>query len=425
MINKQQFIESNFINKLLDFFVEKQKIDKFSTLISSIENIFLDFVNIEEVLYYSFSEKNFEFEFYSSTNKDNIEIDLIDTFIESGFITKALNSNQVFFENTNKNQSYGLGKIDSSERIIGLLVFKINSNALDLKVNDIKSIDVMIKIFSSVINEFLYRGRLKQSQQLIDQFVASRTIEIEKKKLSSDEQREMMSLNLLHAIPHEVRTPINQIMGLTNYLDQYYHSKDDMEIDELREIFSDILESGRRLNNLFDNYVFYSNLILLSNDIKKIDELTKKVTFSANSFMNEIIQSIKKNTDREDDFIINILDASLQIDQNHLIKIMQEILSNAIKYSEQGTPIEISTSIHNDKYTISCKDYGIGMDESMIENIGAYMQFDRSNFEQQGVGLGLAIVNKVLALYRGSMNIISEKEKFTEIRVKIPIAKVD
>ncbi|MBR8830568.1 MAG: Sensor histidine kinase RcsC [Chroococcopsis gigantea SAG 12.99] len=90
-----------------------------------------------------------------------------------------------------------------------------------------------------------------------------------------------------------------------------------------------------------------------------------------------------------------------------LHKLLFEIISNAFKFSESGTPVEVEGVAEGDRYRLTVRDYGRGMTEEQCDNMGAFVQFDRNRYEQQGLGLGLAIVKRLVEIYRGEITISS------------------
>ncbi|MBI3004969.1 MAG: ATP-binding protein [Ignavibacteriales bacterium] len=103
-------------------------------------------------------------------------------------------------------------------------------------------------------------------------------------------------------------------------------------------------------------------------------------------------------------------------------KIVEEVLSNALKFTEKGKRVEVSTSIEGNRSCIIVKDNGKGMTPEQVKRVGAYIQFDRSRQEQQGSGLGLALARKITNLYGGELAIESRLSVGTKVTVMIPRA---
>jgi signal transduction histidine kinase len=68
---------------------------------------------------------------------------------------------------------------------------------------------------------------------------------------------------------------------------------------------------------------------------------------------------------------------------------------------------------------ISISDQGRGMSEEQLECIGAYMQFDRAKYEQQGMGLGLAIARLLAEIFGGQLDITSQQNQGTTVRITL------
>nr|MCU0482005.1 ATP-binding protein [Anaerolineae bacterium] len=127
---------------------------------------------------------------------------------------------------------------------------------------------------------------------------------------------------------------------------------------------------------------------------------------------------------READLCLTVeANATIQISESDLNKILEEAIDNAFKFSQAGTPVTIRTSIEGDYFVISIQDKGRGMSSEQVESIGAYMQFERWVQEQQGNGLGLVIVREFLALYNGKLEIESKSSQGTNLRLKLLVAK--
>jgi len=117
----------------------------------------------------------------------------------------------------------------------------------------------------------------------------------------------------------------------------------------------------------------------------------------------------------------NIGDAILPIKPYYLEMIVREVLNNAFKFSSQDSPIRIVLSKTAEYYSIIVQDKGRGISKQHIRSIEAFTQFDRQQYEQQGVGLGLALVRKILDLYSGKFLIQSEQGAGTTVQLTLPL----
>lgn len=113
----------------------------------------------------------------------------------------------------------------------------------------------------------------------------------------------------------------------------------------------------------------------------------------------------------------------LAIAPNHLQWIIKELLDNAFKFSEPGTPIILQGQSLSRGYQLQISDRGRGMTQEQIARIGAFLQFGRNVYEQQGLGLGLAIAQKTVDMYGGRLQISSVYGQETVIDVTLPLAR--
>ncbi|MFN9649910.1 MAG: sensor histidine kinase, partial [Pseudanabaena sp.] len=125
--------------------------------------------------------------------------------------------------------------------------------------------------------------------------------------------------------------------------------------------------------------------------------------------------------ERPDDLQIDITEVDLRMASEDLIKIADELIDNAFKYSSQGTKVCLSSYATDAHWVLTIKDHGRGMTKAQIANIGAYIQFERQFYEQQGMGLGLFLAKTLVEFYGGNLNIHSEETLGTSIRITIPL----
>lgn len=242
--------------------------------------------------------------------------------------------------------------------------------------------------------------------------------EITAKKFNT--KYEALAESLRHYMPHEIRTPINVILGLSDFLRKNY---DQTNYKEARDILLNINESAKRLQRLFENYLFYANLELIAVETKEIEKLRTKQTPLAEYLLRDIVVYSAGNAGRTNDIELELEEGSVAVPENYFMKMIEEVLDNAYKFSERGKPIKIQSNTLKGYYFIHITDYGRGMTKDQIDNIGAYVQFERRIYEQQGAGLGLAIVKLITKLVGGDLIIKSQPNVFTTVTLKLPLAK--
>ena len=117
---------------------------------------------------------------------------------------------------------------------------------------------------------------------------------------------------------------------------------------------------------------------------------------------------------------LEVAAGAVAILEEYLRKIVTELLENAFKFSEPGTLVRLHGAACEGEYVFSIADTGRGMTADQVANIGAYMQFERKLYEQQGSGLGLTIARRLAELHGGSLSIQSTPGQGTTVTVRLP-----
>lgn len=102
-----------------------------------------------------------------------------------------------------------------------------------------------------------------------------------------------------------------------------------------------------------------------------------------------------------------------------LKKILEEIIDNAFKFSPPNTPVHVISNIKNNTWALSVINQGRGMTADQIANLGAYLQFERKLYEQQGSGLGLIIAKRLVELYVKKLIINSSLSQQTIVNIAL------
>jgi len=223
--------------------------------------------------------------------------------------------------------------------------------------------------------------------------------------------------NLSLMLPHELRTPLNGILAYGEILSADAATLQPAEISEMGQV---IHQSGKRLERLIENFLIYAQIELLRGDPHKAQALVKKQTAAPAKLIEEHARQEAKEAKRPDDLRLELQDIPLPISEEYLAKIVDELVQNAFKFSESGTPVIVSLTATPTGPAFSVLDRGRGFSTEYITKVGAYMQFDRKFHEQQGLGLGLAIARRLSELHGGTLSIQSDSKSGTTVTVKLP-----
>lgn len=226
--------------------------------------------------------------------------------------------------------------------------------------------------------------------------------------------------NISMALPHELRTPLIGILGFSKVIKSEYAT---LERTDMGEMADYIYTSAQQLHRLIENYLLYVQLETVLTDSEKVNLLRKSITADTFDIVSAATLNKADIVHRIEDVSCKFDDVPLMIAPEHLEKIVLELADNAIKFSNAGTPIGITSLYDDNNYTLCISNGGRGMTKEQIANLGAFMQFDRVGQEQQGSGMGLAIVQRIVTIYNGIFTIESIPNEITTFSVTIPIAK--
>ncbi len=238
--------------------------------------------------------------------------------------------------------------------------------------------------------------------------------------LRQESERKLAHLrdNISLMLPHELRTPLNGILAYGEILSAEAATLQPGEIAEMGQV---IHESGRRLERLIENFLIYAQLELFAADPQKIAVLRQKQTQCSAKLIEKQARSQAASANRVSDLVLELADRPAPISEEYLARIVDEVVQNAFKFSEAGTPVTVTAAESGDQLVITVSDRGRGFSTEHINRIGAYMQFDRKMHEQQGQGLGLSIAKRLTELHGGLLTIQSNAEG-TSVAVKLPRA---
>lgn len=231
---------------------------------------------------------------------------------------------------------------------------------------------------------------------------------------------EEIKMNITYALPHEFRTALNQIIGSGTYLK---NESENLEPTLTKEIANDVISSAKRLLKITENFLVYAQLESISADPNARKALTQNYRCDeAGAMIYDMITTKVATAERTSDLHIEcgVEGISVPMSTENLNKVIDELMDNAIKFSELGTELYVNVSLNDDKLVVTISDKGRGMSQSQISGIGAYKQFDRVLHEQQGVGLGLIIVKRLVELHNGSITINSAEGHGTTVQIILP-----
>jgi CheY-like chemotaxis protein/two-component sensor histidine kinase len=280
----------------------------------------------------------------------------------------------------------------------------LEAGADDFVSKPINRIELLARIKSML--------RIKQQYDTIQHFsvIQRNTINILGQNL------EELTSNLATNLPHELNTPLTGIMSIITLLQCNLENMNSVEIQDLLSLAN---QSAHRLESLTNKFLIYLELELQTTQQKPMEIARTRVS---SSIFERKIKLYADDFNRSSDLVFEIEEANVCLSERYLFIIFQELVDNALKFSQQGTKILVKTEVRDKTLEISLQDQGRGMTTEQVAKIGAFMQFEKKVFAQPGTGIGLKIVKKIVELAGGKFSITSVYQQETLVKISLPIA---
>jgi signal transduction histidine kinase/CheY-like chemotaxis protein len=252
------------------------------------------------------------------------------------------------------------------------------------------------------------------------------TDQLTKKLLTEIERRENMEKDLAAALikaehlakvksmflanmSHEIRTPLTGIIGLNDLLLTTNLN------EEQNEYCHDIANASQKLRRIINNVLNLSKL-------ESGTVILEQENFSLNSIVSEVQNHYSRNNKSGINIICQtagkIPDSTVG-DKGKIQQIVFNLTDNAIKYSQgEWIKFELSYNFDDETVIISVSDNGIGFSPDVIDQL--FNRFEQKHNQNEGVGLGLSIVEQLVTLMAGEISVISELGKGATFSCKIP-----
>ena len=242
-----------------------------------------------------------------------------------------------------------------------------------------------------------------------------------KKLYQMAKEREQLKTDFIANMSHELRTPLNIITSASMLLEMKSNKEETVSSEYILDKLSHINQSSNRLRRLINNLI----------DISKFDSgffeckcKNENIVYVVEDIVHEVVDYAKEKNielifDTEEEEIISF------IDKEKIERVILNLLSNAIKFTNENGKIEVYMKSDNNFIYISIKDNGIGISKEKIDHIfQRFYQVDNLlSRGSEGSGIGLCIVDEIIRMHGGKINIESEINKGTTFEIVLNVSK--
>lgn len=240
----------------------------------------------------------------------------------------------------------------------------------------------------------------QQKKQLVEKNLSLQQADAQIKQLNADLQKNLEQLEAVnkelesfsYSVSHDLRAPLRIVSGQTGILlEDYEHSLD----ESAKRLLTGIRNNVLKMNTLIDDLLKFSKLG--RREVQKSEIQIEKM-------VRETLEEIGKSTPhRADVRIAPLLPA--KADHNLLTQVWANLLSNAVKYSskKEKPTVEISCEQQDDAIVYAVKDNGAGFNMTYADKLFGVFQRLHAPSEFEGTGVGLAIVQRIIAKHGGKV----------------------
>lgn len=331
------------------------------------------------------------------------------------------------------------GYLTAAPAVSVALLFIVKANAMPQTESRVLLVVAMLAIIAYMlfaVKLWLYRLRQREQKKRSSQLPKSLSSQLAKTEqqqgqiVSLKEQVQKLKIDLsaasmakmefLSTMSHEIRTPLNGIIPLIDIIM-------DTELDEFqRDYLNTARASATQMQKLIDDLLDYSKVEAGKLTVEEVGLKLKKVIEGVCAGLAPVADH--KGLALVVDFDENI-SPLLQGDPTRIRQVLTNLVSNAIKFSEQGTVTvrvqKVKNFVSKEKIRFSVVDEGIGIKKAEVDKLfSAFTQADNSSTRKfGGTGIGLAISHKIVDLMRGVMGVESDYGSGSTFWFELSLAK--
>ena len=249
------------------------------------------------------------------------------------------------------------------------------------------------------------------SRDVTEEFAAQEAMKLAKE---SAEQSNLAKSEFMSRMSHQLRTPLNSVLGFSQILQMELDSPDQLELVD------HIFKSGSHLLDLINEVL----------DISRVESGHISVSIesvSVNDVVDECVRIMTPQASEAGITLIARVDHGTQVlaDQQRLTQVLLNLVSNAVKFNREHGTVTITSEFHDGRVRLNVVDTGPGIEPEMVERLfTAFERLDADARGIQGTGLGLAHSKSLIEVIGGSVGVESLPGKGSTFWIDLPATDV-
>ncbi|WP_148551142.1 sensor histidine kinase [Paraclostridium bifermentans] len=302
-----------------------------------------------------------------------------------------------------------LKEINKVISAIGILMTLITIFIAILIANNISKPIEVVSNMANLMGDGGYDSKIEYQSNIYEIDTLIKSINNLSSKL---EEQENLRKRLTTDISHELRTPLTNVQT------------------HLEAMIDGIWEPNtERLNSVNEEVIRLTNLVNQLKNLAKFDSEKNKLNLSEVN-IGELIKNIVYNNqgcalEKNINIVFNLESINTYVDKDKISQVIVNLLSNAIRYTNNGGNIYINAHKEKNNIKIHFKDDGVGIPKDSLNYIfERFYRVDESRSKDTGgIGVGLTIVKSIVDLHKGKIEVKSKVNEGSEFIITLPIIK--
>ncbi|QKS72898.1 response regulator [Paenalkalicoccus suaedae] len=337
--------------------------------------------------------------------------------------------NQDILDNVNEGLQYidEHGKLVQDNRAMKQLVYLHEDTWLDDLAASVKDPEPVITFFREFadgtfegVKSQQYQLLSDKNERVINVYGATVYDEGEKEKLGTvfvhrdmtrEHELDTMKSELVSTVSHELRTPLSSVLGFTELL-----MTKELKPERQKKYLETIYKEAQRLTNLINDFL----------DLQRMEsgkQSYEKSLFPVGSLIMDVMQQFRMEKKHRLSFKDEAYHTEVFADRDRMYQVLNNLISNAIKFSPEGGEIVLRLKNVGSDVVISVADEGLGIPAKALPTLfNKFTRIDQSDRRKiGGTGLGLAITQEIVEYHHGTIWVDSEEGKGSTFYVSLPL----